>query len=244
MTTRLKQSETRNIRRSEINLNPVNPKRHTDEAVKLQKKNLQKVGFLGGIVWNERTGNLIDGHRRVKAMDLLYKYDGTPETDYTLKVEAVSLDERQEKEQLTYMAVGNTKADIDLIARYAPDIDLSDVGLGADDLAAIGSLIGTADLDIPDIGTELFDFDGKDGGDEEEEPTESNPTKTTEEKIEHVKEMKRQTEERAEQRAMDEAAYCTLSFTNYDNYLAFIELVGAREGDRFIKGERVLEMIE
>ena len=240
MTTRLKQSETRNIRRSEINLNPVNPKRHTDEAVKLQKKNLQKVGFLGGIVWNERTGNLIDGHRRVKAMDLYYKYDGTPETDYTLKVEAVSLDEKQEKEQLTYMAVGNTKADIDLIARYAPDIDLSDVGLGADDLAAIGSLIGTADLDIPDIGAELFNSEGE----EAEAETKAKPQKTQEEKTQHVKEMKRQTEEKAEQRALDEAAYCTLSFTNYDNYLAFVELVGATEGDRFIKGERVLEMIE
>lgn len=242
MTTRLKQSETRNIRRSEINLNPVNPKRHTDEAVKLQKKNLQKVGFLGGIVWNERTGNLIDGHRRVMAMDLHYKYDGTPETDYSLKVEVVSLDEKQEKEQLTYMAVGNTKADIDLIARYAPDIDLSDVGLDADDLAAIGSLIGTADLDIPDIGTELFGFDGEDG--KEVENDAKKPEKTAEEKKQHVKEMKRQTEEKAEQQAMDEAAYCTLSFSNYDNYLAFVELVGAMEGDRFIKGERVLEMIE
>lgn len=241
MTTRLKQSETRNIRRSEINLNPVNPKRHTDEAVKLQKKNLQKVGFLGGIVWNERTGNLIDGHRRVMAMDMLYKYNGTDETDYTLKVEVVGLDEKQEKEQLTYMAVGNTKADIDLIARYAPDIDLSDVGLGADDLAAIGSLIGTADLDIPDIGAELFDFGGADGQQADAEPTEE---KTDAEKIQHVKDMKRQTEERAEERAKDEAAYCTLSFTNYDNYMAFIELVGAMEGDRYIKGERVLEMIE
>ncbi len=242
MTTRLKQSETRNIKRSEINLNLVNPKRHTEDAVKLQKKNLQKVGFLGGIVWNERTGNLIDGHRRVKAMDLCYKYDGTPETDYTLKVEAVSLDEKQEKEQLTYMAVGNTKADIDLIARYAPDIDLSDVGLGADDLAAIGSLVGTADLDIPDIGTELFGFDGEDG--QEVEDNAKKPEKTAEEKKQHVKEMKRQTEEKAEQQAMDEAAYCTLSFSNYDNYLDFIELVGATEGDRYIKGERVLEMIE
>lgn len=241
MTTKLKQSETRNIKRSEINLNPVNPKRHTDEAVKLQKKNLQKVGFLGGIVWNERTGNLIDGHRRVMAMDLYYKYDGTPETDYTLKVEAVSLDEKQEKEQLTYMAVGNTKADIDLIARYAPDIDLSDVGLGADDLAAIGSLVGTADLDIPDIGAKLF---GMGGEDTEAEAEPKHEEKTEAEKIQHVKEMKRQTEEKAEQQAMDEAAYCTLSFTNYDNYLAFIELVGAREGDRFIKGEHVLEMIE
>ncbi len=242
MTTRLKQSETRNIKRSEINLNPVNPKRHTEDAVKLQKKNLQKVGFLGGIVWNERTGNLIDGHRRVKAMDLYYKYDGTPETDYTLKVEAVNLDEKQEKEQLTYMAEGNTKADIDLIARYAPDIDLSDVGLGADDLAAIGSLVGTADLDIPDIGTELFGQDGS--GDEGEEPKATETPNTQEQKIQHVKDMKRQTEEKAEQQAMDEAAYCTLSFSNYDNYLAFVELVGAMEGDRFIKGERVLEMIE
>ena len=243
MTTRLKQSETRNIKRSEINLNPVNPKRHTEDAVKLQKKNLQKVGFLGGIVWNERTGNLIDGHRRVKAMDLYYKYDGTPETDYTLKVEAVNLDEKQEKEQLTYMAVGNTKADIDLIARYAPDIDLSDVGLGADDLAAIGSLVGTADLDIPDIGTELFGMGGEDT-EAETEPKPKHEEKTEAEKIQHVKDMKRQTEEKAEQQAMDEAAYCTLSFSNYDNYLAFVELVGAMEGDRFIKAARVLEMIE
>ena len=240
MTTKLKQSETRNIRRSEINLNPVNPKRHTEDAVKLQKKNLQKVGFLGGIVWNERTGNLIDGHRRVMAMDLFYKYDGRTETDYSVKVEVVSLSEKEEKEQLTYMAVGNTKADIDLIARYAPDIDLSDVGLGADDLAAIASLIGTADLDIPDIGMELFNSEGE----EAETETEAKTQKTQEEKTQRVKDMKRQTEEKAEQRALDEAAYCTLSFSDYDNYLAFIELVGAREGDRFIKGERVLEMIQ
>ena len=49
----LKQSETRIIKRSQINLNPINPKRHSDERIRLQKKNLQKVGFLGGIVWNE-----------------------------------------------------------------------------------------------------------------------------------------------------------------------------------------------
>ena len=90
----LKQSETRVIKRFQINLNPINPKRHSDEKVKLQKKNLQKVGFLGGIVWNEKSGNLIDGHRRIKAMDLYYKYDGTPSTDYDVKVEVVNLDDK------------------------------------------------------------------------------------------------------------------------------------------------------
>ena len=109
----LKQSETRIIKRSQINLNPINPKRHSDERIRLQKKNLQKVGFLGGIVWNELSGNLIDGHRRIKAMDMYYKYDGTSDTDYKVKVEVVNLDEKKEKEQLTYMAVGNTKPDLD-----------------------------------------------------------------------------------------------------------------------------------
>ena len=39
----MKQSETKIINRSQINLNPINPKRHTDEQIKQQKKNLKKV---------------------------------------------------------------------------------------------------------------------------------------------------------------------------------------------------------
>ena len=46
------------------------------------------------------------GTRRIKAMDMYYKYDGTSDTDYKVKVEVVNLDEKKEKEQLTYMAVG------------------------------------------------------------------------------------------------------------------------------------------
>ena len=65
----MKQSEIKIINRSQINLNPINPKRHTDEQIKQQKKNLKKVGFLGGIVWNKNTGNLVDGHRRIQALD-------------------------------------------------------------------------------------------------------------------------------------------------------------------------------
>ena len=59
-----KGSETKLIRRSQINLNPCNPKHHTDAEIKQQKANIRKVGLLGGIQWNEATGNLIDGHKR------------------------------------------------------------------------------------------------------------------------------------------------------------------------------------
>ncbi len=77
---KLAESRTETIKRSQIRLNPLNPKRHTDDKIRFQKLNLQKVGYMGGIVWNEVTGNLIDGHRRIQAMDSYYKYDGTPAT--------------------------------------------------------------------------------------------------------------------------------------------------------------------
>lgn len=144
----LKQSETRIIKRSQINLNPINPKRHSDERVKLQKKNLQKVGFLGGIVWNEKSGNLIDGHRRIKAMDLHYKYDGTSSTDYNVKVEVVNLDEKTEKEQNVFMNNRNVQGefDSDMLKNLLDGIDYNLAGLDDFDLNMLG--IGDMDLNI------------------------------------------------------------------------------------------------
>lgn len=231
----LKQSETRIIKRSKINLNPINPKRHSDERVKLQKKNLQKVGFLGGIVWNEKSGNLIDGHRRIKAMDLHYKYDGTSSTDYNVKVEVVNLDDKAEKEQLTYMAVGNTKPDIDLIADYINDIDYSDVGLSEAELNDILSISGIDDIRLSDSLDNLP----------------SSPVKeskrldgTDEEKKAHMKEVKHQVKENAQKQAGNMDAYVMLSFDTYEAKAAFCERFGYEPDMKFIKGEVFDEQVE
>jgi hypothetical protein len=221
----LQQSETVTIHRSEINLNPVNPKRHTDEKIKLQRKNLQKVGFLGGIVWNRTTGNLIDGHRRIQAMDLIHKFDGTPETDYLVKVEAIEMDEKAEKEQLAYMAAGNTKVDMDLLANIAADIDLSAVGLSDADLNAIMSF---ANIDVDAPGVEI----------------ETIIPKSASEKKEHVKNIKEQTKAQAIEREQAESAYITLSFGTFEAKAAFCQTVGADVNERFIKGETILNMFE
>jgi uncharacterized protein (DUF39 family) len=125
----IKQSQTQNIRRSQINLNPLNPKLHSKEEIDLQKKNIKNVGYLGGIIWNERSGNIIDGHRRVIALDLIQHYDGTENTDYDIKVEVVDFDDKTEKQQMTYSAIGNGKADYNLIANYIEDINPKEVGL-------------------------------------------------------------------------------------------------------------------
>lgn len=235
----LKQSETRTIKRSQINLNPINPKRHSDDQVKLQKKNLQKVGFLGGIVWNEKTGNLIDGHRRIKAMDLHYKYDGTLNTDYDVKVEVVNLDDKNEKEQLTYMAIGNTKPDIDLIANYISDIDYSDVGL---DISELNDILAI-NMDTPSLVDSLDELlspvsslDNIDSLDIEE--------KTYEEKKEHMKAVKQQVKESAIERQQNEEAYIMLSFSSYGTKGDFCDLLGISTDDKFVKGEDVLRLIK
>ena len=230
----IKTSETSVIKRSQINLNPLNPKRHTEEAIKLQKKNMQKIGFLGGIVWNRLTGNLIDGHRRVYAMDLIYKYDGSKETDYDIKVELYN---KTEKEQLTYMAVGNTKADYDLIAKYANDIDIHNVGLSDIDIKDILSFVET---DIDAVTDSIDNLILPPAEEYMPIPVE----KTEEEKKQHVKDVKEKVRENAEKRQADEEAYIMLSFTNAENKQAFCDLFGIDISEKFMKGEKLLEMID
>lgn len=86
----LKSSITLTINRSQINFAPYNPREDDPKLVKELRSNFQKVGYLGGIVWNSLSGNLVGGHKRVMAHDIHYKYDGTE--DYKIKVEAVDLD--------------------------------------------------------------------------------------------------------------------------------------------------------
>ena len=231
----LETSETRVIKRSMITKNPANPKRHKEDRIKLQAKNLKKVGYLGGIVWNETTGNLIDGHRRISAMDLYYGYDGTSETDYDVKVEVVHMDEAAEKQQLAYMAAGDTKADLDLLAEFANDIDLGEIGLDQSEIDDIMNIANGTEDETVDILSELVT------------PTKKVPEKGTAEyeaAKARVKEGKAKTREIAQRDAQNDAAHVTLSFSNYDNFVAFCDLMGVAPDVKFVKGEELLQMFE
>ena len=231
----LKQSETLTINRSQINLNPYNPKKHTDKEIKNQLANLKKVGFNGGIKWNKVTGNLIDGHRRIKAMDMYYKYDGTPETNYKVKVEAVEFDEKTEKEQLTYEALGNTRADYSLVAEYINDIDYTNLGLSDYDINELSHFV----VDINDYTPQVETYE-----DLITEPQEEKKELTYDEKKEQVKQMKQQIKDNALEKQKNENAFITLSFSTYEAKSAFCEIIGIDPDERFAKGENVLNMIE
>lgn len=185
------------------------------------------MGFLGGIVWNEASGNLIDGHRRIKAMDLYYKYDGTTGTNYDVKVEVVSLDEKTEKQQLAYMAAGNTKPDIDLLANFIPDIDYFEIGL---DTNEINDILAINQADAISLSESLDDL--------------ISPVDSYEEKKGHMKEVKQQVKEQAIQRQQEEEAYITLSFSSFEAKSDFCDLLGISTDNKFAKGEDVLKLIE
>ena len=156
-----KGSETKIIKSSQINLNPCNPKVHTDADIKQQKANIKKVGLIGGIQWNETTGNLIDGHKRVMSVDLIQGYDGTPETDYDIKVEAVDFDEKTEKEQLLFMAKSQDPIDYNLVAKNfsIDEIDFKAAGFTEQDTEQIKMLQDDLEASLKDSGMDDFSED-------------------------------------------------------------------------------------
>lgn len=255
-----KGSETKTIKRSEINLNPYNPKHHSDEEIKQQKANIKRVGLLGGLVWNEATGNLLDGHRRISAMDAIRKYDGTPETDYDIKVEAVDFDEKTEKEQMTYMAVANTKVDYNEVAKYIDDIDFKAAGFTEEDAAQIKQLQDDLEetlqsAEIPDLGDDflrapqpqaevapVMELGERESSIEEiQKRLDEKPKMTAEE----VKGQKQHCDEVATNHITDMDTYVFLEFDSIEQKLIFCELLGLEPGlSMKVKGTDVLNHIE
>ncbi len=92
---------TRRMKVAELRPADYNPRKISERAMKGLRASLSKFGELGGIVWNERTGQLVGGHQRVKALVQL----GVEEVD----VRVVSLtveDERSANLALNHAGIG------------------------------------------------------------------------------------------------------------------------------------------
>ena len=236
MTTensKYKTSETIIVKRSKINFSPYNPKRHTKEQIDQIKRNLKKVGFLGGIIWNSQTGNLIDGHKRVSALDIINKFDGTPETDYEIKVERIDLDLQTEKEQNIFQTRSRTDFDDELMRELIKDIDFKNAGLDEFDLNYYG-------VSIPEIENTSI----ADDIEAMYQPIAQQNEIEREAKKEAVKEAKKEIQEKAIEKAKNMTAYITLSFDNYKNKAAFCQRFDIIEDATIIKGEEFSENVE
>lgn len=141
---KVKQSETLEINRSEIKLANYNPRKISSEARKTLKANLKRLGLMGGIIWNKSTGNLVGGHQKVGIMDDINKY---PANDYRIKVEAVELSDREEKEQNLFLNNKSAQGDFDDEMMRDLMIDIDYVNAGFSDFEA--------SLFLPDIDVDM-----------------------------------------------------------------------------------------
>lgn len=134
-----KQAETKKVKRSVLNFASYNPRKISDKAKKALRDNIERVGLLGGIVWNKRTGNIVSGHQRVTILDEINGYDGKG-NDYFINVEVVDLSEKEEKEQNLFMNNKNVQGEFDeeTLKTIMNDIDFSNAGFDDFDISSLG----------------------------------------------------------------------------------------------------------
>lgn len=224
---RIKESETIIIKRSQISFAPYNPRKEDKEIVKKIAYNFKKVGFLGGIQWNPLTGNLIGGHKRTQALDLINKYKGTPETDYDIKVEKIELSEKEEKAQNIWLNNKNVQGetDINILAEVITEIGIENTGLEQTDIEMIEAI-------VPD-----FEF-----SDNEEITTDiKNLNSSYEERKEAMKDLKKNIKKGVSNN--QQSTHFTVTFKTYNEKAEFLESIGINGDDVYINGNEFIRRL-
>lgn len=120
------------VHRTQIKNAKYNPRIMDDAARRNLARIIEKLGNLGPPNWNRRSGNIIGGHQRFKVFDDFY---GTK--NYTIRVAAVDLDDKQERE--ANIALNNRLAqgddDLEKLAEMIKgDLDLAACGFDSADV--------------------------------------------------------------------------------------------------------------
>lgn len=177
MKTKYQKFDIRTVQRSIINEAPYNPRILREGAQKRLKKKMREVGLLSPLIWNEKTGNLVSGHQRLKQLDDLEGYPKKKE-DYDLIVSVVILDEKTEKEMVVFFnnpsAQGEWNLDGLAELNLDHDIDFGEMGFSE------------ADIDF------MFDGDGRFS----ELFKDTEDVTETKEKLREIKKERKQAEEK------------------------------------------------
>lgn len=235
-------SESVELNRSAIHFAGYNPRKLSEESRKTLKRGIKKFGLVGGIVVNKRTGlTVVSGHQRLSVMDELQKF---PDNDYRIRVDVIDVDEKQEKELNILMNNPNAQGswDYDALARLVPDIDYKDAGLTDADLNMIGcdfllqteeenSLAGALEEMMQPVT-------------EQKEAEKAARQLERAEKVAHMKDVKQQVKEQAQETAANMDAYLMLSFDTWEAKASFCERFGYDPYQKIIKGEVFDEQIE
>ena len=231
-------SETREISRSEITPADYNPRTISKEARALIKQSIKTNGVIGGMVWNEYTGNLVSGHQKLAILDELQKYDSdTKENDYALKVEVIQVDEKREKELNIFFNSPSAQGewDYDKLHDLIGDIDYKSAGLTEQDLQLIGFDVGVASDVEEDLAQDI---------DLLQAPVRQERQVSVEERKADIKAKKEKSMEGVEDKVADMNSYVVLNFQSYKNKSQFMLRFGFPAAEKFVNGELLDSIVE
>lgn len=239
-------SESVELKRSQIRLHEQNPRVISDENRKALKRGIKKFGMVGGIVVNKRTGyTLVSGHQRLSVMDELQKYNAeTKENDYTIRVDLIDVEEKEEKELLILLNNPSAQGewDYDALRELIPDIDYRDAGLTEQDLDIIGVDFHFQTEEENETASELENLMAPVVEERQAEVAHRQAERA--EKVAHMKQVKEEVKQAATKAAANMDAYLMLSFDNWDAKAEFCEKFGFNPEEKFLKGEVFSEKIE
>ena len=263
MKSKIKQSETLILKRSEITPADYNPRTISDDARKKLKKNIKENGIIGGMVWNKQTGNLVSGHQKLNIADEVNGYEKG--NDYEIKVEVIDVDLKKEKELNIWFNSKAVQGEMDYrkLAQIYPDIDAELAGLDDVDVSMIEiELPSDVEISIPTFESqESKQIQANESKTKQDEANASNVIYHPDGKLEDLersvneKENELSYEERkAKIKEIKEAVkngatiegepYFTVSFDSYENKVEFLERFNLPFDSKFIKGEELADSID
>lgn len=174
-------SEVRYIPRNEIKEAAYNPRIIDDDNLKKLTKGIREHGLVVPLCWNERTGNLVSGHQRLKALDKMHR-----KKDFKVPCSVINVDEKEEKQLNVQMNNPSMQGDWDLGALAdlnADGISFDDMGFNKADIEFMYD--GEVDFDANDS---LGDTDSLDDDmDSDEQPAVSKRDTPLDEEVEDEK---------------------------------------------------------
>lgn len=120
------------IHRTQAKNAKYNPRLINDAARRKLKDGIEKIGNLAPLIWNKRTGNIVGGHQRISIFDTVYETK-----NYKLRVSAVDLDDKQEREANILLNNPQAMGDFDfekLGEMFKGDIDFAACGFDSSDV--------------------------------------------------------------------------------------------------------------
>jgi len=217
MISKYQKFEAVTIHREEIKNAPYNPRKISDSNRKKLRNNLKTKGFLGGIVVNKNTMNLISGHKRLEILDSLER-----KTDYELTVDMTDMTDKEEKEQNIFFNNQSTQGEfeVDSLKSLLDEVDLFATGFDEVDLVVF-------DID-------LHEFDNE---------TEINQKqKATSEEIAAMKKRKKEHKDKS-MRESDTNFFIAVIFQTSEEKIRFMNKYNLGLNEQYIKAEHFLKLL-